>query len=162
MRSALAKNPNSPERLLLRLSDDDDPDVRIALASSPFMSTDIMEKLSNDIKGEVVEALYQNSTVPEYILNELAQILVNNDERNTYDDLESDEDFDITDHDFDCSPHNVYTDDWGDSYYQYGDMWLPYHDGGVEYDGKFYEVMGGEDSDPMFFDENNGWLTDLP
>lgn len=52
---------------------------------------------------------------------------------------------------------------FGNQYYRYDDTYLPYHDGEIEYDGKYYDVMdGGDYGVTMYFDEDNGWLTELP
>ena len=158
VRAALTRNPSTPENLLLQLADDEDDDVRIALASSPYATIGVMEKLSDDADGDVIGALCQNPSTPEYIQRELERQLGNDGNR-------SDDDFgydgDNDGHEY--SSLDISADDFGNQYYRYGDTYLPYHDGEIEYDGKYYDVMdGGDYGETMYFDEDNGWLTELP
>ena len=147
VRSALTRNPSTPEALLFQLSNDFDEDVRIALASSPHLPVRVMEKLANDPESSVVGALHQNPSTPEYIRRELEAQLADSDEYDDDDD-EIDDDYGYVDYDHD------HDDD---------DSYLPYHDSGIEYDGKFYDVMELDDYGvTMYFDEDNGWLTELP
>lgn len=166
VRAALTGNPSTPENLLLQLADDEDDDVRIALASSPYATIGVMEKLSDDADGVVIGALCQNPSTPEYIQRELEQQLGNDGNRSD-DDFEYDDDYD-DDYDgdndgYEHSSLDISADDFGNQYYRYGDTYLPYHDGEIEYDGKYYDVMdGGDYGVTMYFDEDNGWLTELP
>ena len=158
VRAALTRNPSTPENLLLQLADDEDDDVRIALASSPYATIGVMEKLSDDADSDVIGALCQNPSTPEYIQRELERQLGNDGNR-------SDDDFgydgDNDGHEY--SSLDISADDFGNQYYRYGDTYLPYHDGEIEYDGKYYDVMdGGDYGETMYFDEDNGWLTELP
>ena len=157
VRAALAQNPSAAETLMFRLADDEDVDVRIALASSPSLTVGLMEKLTDDEYYDVLDALRQNIATPEYIQRELEQQMV--DDADGFDgDEDSDDDYD--DH-YDSSSYRTTTDDFGNEYYRYGDMYLPYQDGRVEYDGKHYDVHE-YDGDTWFFDEDNGWVSDLP
>ena len=124
-----------------------------------------MEKLSNDMCSNVVADLSQNPVIPEYIRRELERQL---------EEYGSDDNDDCGDYDY-CStcnddtyeelPPGVSRNEFGDCYYRYGDMRLPYHaDGTIEYEGKNYDVMDGSSFGgvTMYFDEDNGWLTELP
>ena len=162
VRAALTRNPNTPENLLLQLADDEDGDVRIALASSPYATIGVMEKLSDDADGDVIDALRQNPSTPEYIQRELERQL-GNDVNRSDDDFEYDDDHDGDNDGYEYSSLDISADDFGNQYYRYGDTYLPYHDGVIEYDGKSYDVMdGGDCGVTMYFDEDNGWLTELP
>ena len=162
VRAALTRNPSTPENLLLQLADDEDDDVRIALASSPYATIGVMEKLSDDADGDVIGALCQNPSTPEYIQRELEQQLGNDGNPND-DDFEYDDDYDGDNDGHEYSSLDISADDFGNQYYRYGDTYLPYHDGEIEYDGKYYDVMdGGDYGVTMYFDEDNGWLTELP
>ena len=162
VRAALTRNPNTPENLLLQLADDENDDVRIALASSPYATIGVMEKLSDDADGDVIGALCQNPTTPEYIQRELERQL-GGDANRSDDDFEYDDDYDGGDDGHERSSLDLSADDFGNQYYRYGDTYLPYHDGVIEYRGKCYDVMdGGGSGETMYFDEDNGWLTELP
>lgn len=163
VRAALTRNPTMSEELLLRLSRDGSAYVRVALASSPFATTEVIERLSNDNDGDVIDALCKNPSTPEYILSELenrvggsvGSVVGDEDDDEAYSYYDDDDAYDL--------PSGVFRDDdSGDLYYEYGDRTLPYHDGGIEYDGKFYDVMDVDGAETMYFDEDNGWLTDLP
>lgn len=158
VRAALTGNPNTPENLLLQLADDEDDNVRIALASSPYATIGVMEKLSDDADGDVIGALRQNPSTPEYIQRELERQLGNDGNRS-----DDNVDYDGDNDGYEYSSLDISTDDFGNQYYRYGDTYLPYHDGEIEYDGKYYDVMdGGDYGETMYFDEDNGWLTELP
>ena len=158
VRAALTRNPSTSENLLLQLADDEDDDVRIALASSPYATIGVMEKLSDDADGDVIDALRQNPSTPEYIQRELERQLGNDGNRS-----DNDFDYDGDNDDYEYSSLDISADDFGNQYYRYGDTYLPYHDGEIEYDGKYYDVMdGGDYGVTMYFDEDNGWLTELP
>lgn len=162
VRAALTGNPSTPENLLLQLADDEDDDVRIALASSPYATIGVMEKLSDDADGVVIGALCQNPSTPEYIQRELERQLGNDGNRSD-DDFGYDDDYDGDNDSYEYSSLDISADDFGNQYYRYGDTYLPYHDGEIEYDGKYYDVMdGGDYGVTMYFDEDNGWLTELP
>ena len=162
VRAALTGNPSTPENLLLQLADDEDDDVRIALASSPYATIGVMEKLSDDADGVVIGALCQNPSTPEYIQRELERQLGNDGNRSN-DDFEYDDDYDGDNDGYEHSSLDISADDFENQYYRYGDTYLPYHDGEIEYDGKYYDVMdGGDYGVTMYFDEDNGWLTELP
>ena len=162
VRAALTRNPNTPENLLLQLADDENDDVRIALASSPYATIGVMEKLSDDADGDVIGALCQNPSTPEYIQRELERQL-GGDANRSDDDFEYDDDYDGGDDGHERSSLDLSADDFGNQYYRYGDTYLPYHDGVIEYRGKCYDVMdGGGSGETMYFDEDNGWLTELP
>ena len=162
VRAALTRNPNTPENLLLQLADDENDDVRIALASSPYATIGVMEKLSDDADGDVIGALCQNPSTPEYIQRELERQLGNDGDRSD-NDSEYDDDYDSDNDGHEYSSLDISADDFGNQYYRYGDTYLPYHDGVIEYDGKCYDVMdGGDYGATMYFDEDNGWLTELP
>ena len=162
VRAALTRNPNTPENLLLQLADDENDDVRIALASSPYATIGVMEKLSDDADGDVIGALCQNPSTPEYIQRELERQL-RGDANRSDDDFEYDDDYDGGDDGHERSSLDLSADDFGNQYYRYGDTYLPYHDGVIEYRGKCYDVMdGGGSGETMYFDEDNGWLTELP
>lgn len=167
VRAALTRNPTMPEELLLRLSRDGSAYVRVALASSPFATTEVIERLSNDTDGDVIDALCKNPSTPEYILSELEDRVGGGLEVLVAGDDEDDDDGEAYGYDDDGDaygrPSGIFRDDdSGDLYYEYGDRTLPYHDGGIEYDGKFYDVMDVDGAETMYFDEDNGWLTDLP
>ena len=158
VRAALTRNPSTSENLLLQLADDENDDVRIALASSPYATIGVMEKLSDDVDGDVIDALRQNPSTPEYIQRELERQLGNDGNRSD-DDFEYDGDNDG----YEYSSLDISADDFGNQYYRYGDTYLPYYDGEIEYDGNYYDVMdGGDYGETMYFDEDNGWLTELP
>lgn len=137
-------------------------------------TTKVIERPSDDPDGNVIGALYHNPSTPEYVLVELeertareflAQVVDEGDggydgEADGYDD-EADG-YDDDDDAYERPSRVFRDDDSGELYYEYGDRSLPYHDGGVEYDGKFYDVMDVEGAETMYFDEDNGWLTDLP
>ena len=162
VRAALTGNPNTPENLLLQLADDEDDNVRIALASSPYATIGVMEKLSDDADGDVIGALRQNPSTPEYIQRGLERQLGNDGNRSD-DNVDYDDDYDGDNDGYEYSSLDISTDDFGNQYYRYGDTYLPYHDGEIEYDGKYYDVMdGGDYGETMYFDEDNGWLTELP
>lgn len=162
VRAALTGNPNTPENLLFQLADDEDDDVRIALASSPYATIGVMEKLSDDADGDVIDALRQNPSTPEYIQRELERQLGNDGDRSD-NDSEYDDDYDSDNDGHERSSLDLSADDLGNQYYRYGDTYLPYHDGVIEYRGKCYDVMdGGGSGETMYFDEDNGWLTELP
>ena len=165
VRSALTRNPNAPDSLIYQIATDWNADVRTVLASSPFLTTEVMEKLSNDMCRNVVAALSQNLVIPEYMRRELEQQLEEYDSADNNDD--DDRDCHNTYNDDMCEelPPEVIRDEFGGCYYRYGDMCLPYHaDGTIEYEGKSYDVMDGSTfgGETMFFDEDNGWLTELP
>ena len=162
VRAALTRNPSTPENLLLQLADDEDDDVRIALASNPYATIGVMEKLSDDADGDVISALYQNPSTPEYIQRELERQL-GNDGNCSDGDFDYDDDYDGGNDGHERSSLDLSADDFGNQYYRYGDTYLPYHDGAIEYRGKYYDVMdGGNYGETMYFDEDNGWLTELP
>ena len=162
VRAALTRNPSTPENLLLQLADVEDDGVRIALASSPYATIGVMEKLSDDADGDVIGALCQNPSTPEYIQRELERQL-GGDANRSDDDFEYDDDYDGGDDGHERSSLDLSADDFGNQYYRYGDTYLPYHDGVIEYRGKCYDVMdGGGSGETMYFDEDNGWLTELP
>ncbi len=120
--SALTRNPSTPEMLFCRLSNDTDSDVRVALLSSPYATDKVMQKISNDPDRTVIDALCQNPSTPEYLRRELANQIVDNDAYDDNDDDESEE-----------------------QQYSYDDAYLSYHDGGIDYDGKFYVVMDNDE-----------------
>lgn len=161
VRVALARNPNASEGLLLRIADDRDSRVRAELASSPYLTVRCMEKLTNDSDSDVLNALLLNPSTPTYILQEVEMQLASCE---ALSDDNYDEDYSYGDDDYGYASSNVSTDDFGNQYYRYGDTYLPYHDGRIEYDGKSYDVMEGDEygGETMYFDEDNGWLTELP
>lgn len=152
VRAALARNPNAPEGLLLRIADDGDSRVRIGLASSPYLTIRSMEKLTGDSDSDVLNALLLNPSTPTYIQQEVEAQL------EKFEELSDDDD------NYGYTPSDVSFDDFGNQYYRYGDTYLPYHNGKIEYNGKSYDVMEGDiyGGETMYFDEDNGWLTELP
>lgn len=144
VRSSLTRNPRLTEMIQYQLSDDRATSVRVALASSPFTTNGVMEKLSCDADREVISALCQNDATPEYIRTEIESLL---------DDTFVGED--------DVRDYNDYNDD---DVYHDDDYYEPYQDGVIEHDGKYYDVMDLSEYGygVMYFDEDNGWLTDLP
>lgn len=162
VRAALTKNPSTPEFLLFQLASDEDNNVRIALAASPHATVGVMEKLSNDTDSGVIGSLYQNPSTPEYIQKELERQL-RNDIDCSDDDFENDDNHGDHNDVYKHSSLDISTNDFGDQYYSYGDTYLPYKNGKIKYEGKYYDVMNlGDWGETMFFDEDNGWLTELP
>lgn len=126
--------------------------MRIALALSPYATIRDMKKLSNDTDVEVIGALCRNPSTPEYIQKELEHQLkvigiakAKNDGGG-------------------CSSLHNSTDDSQNQYYRYDGTHSPYHVGVIEHDVKSYDVMDDSDygGETMYFDEDNGWLTELP
>ena len=163
VRAALAENPRLSEAILHKLACDEDDDVRAVLANSSILTTAVMEKLSSDENCAVKDALCQNLSLPEYIRKDLELQLdavdESQDEENCYVDNYYEDDYPRYDDD---TPSSIFSDDCGNQYYRYGDMSLPYSDGEIEYQGRRYDVRFCSDGDEMFFDEDNGWLSDLP
>ena len=61
----LAENPNTPKDILIKLSGDEDGDVRKRVAGNSNTPKDILVKLSEDETGDVREAVAENPNRPE-------------------------------------------------------------------------------------------------
>ncbi len=57
---ALALNPNTPQDILITLSQDKDKDVRCRVAKNPNTPNEILQELSNDKNNEVRQFALKN------------------------------------------------------------------------------------------------------
>lgn len=68
-RQLLASNPNCPEDLLYKLSDDFCADVRCAVASNLRCPSECFKKLSSDISPIVLYAIAKNPNCPRFVFD---------------------------------------------------------------------------------------------
>jgi hypothetical protein len=72
IREAVAKNPNTPQKILVKLANDDDPWIREAVAKNPSLPTEVLLKLANDSDEDVKTEIAHNPNTPPEALVKLA------------------------------------------------------------------------------------------